>query len=980
MEFRVRYPRIVNFEDFRSRALSEGLRYGEDRMVFLRELAQNSRDAGATNINVTASMDGNELTLKFADDGHGMSFAAARDYLFTLYASSKEGETRSAGQYGVGFWSVLLFDPHRIIIESMTADGEAWARAFDGDLKRDRRLAPNIRSAGTRISLECIIGDDEGPGVLRDIENALNRYCRYLRRNNPVASHLPVYFNGVRVDRPFSIDGPCWMAFKNGSVEGVVGLGDRPKIELYARGLLVWRGTTLDELRYGARSLDDASHPEGLAPVYVLNGNNLSVTLDRRAVVDNRALARVRRIARRRMRELVGRYLDSLSPRPFRERMKDWLIGAFEDLRLGGRLIPIAGTLIIILVLALALCGYWFTRSKGVDPVSVATEASSTAPASGDSPEAVLVPHSNAASTLGAGNGFAGPMVEPLYEGSRLLLEYSPPKDTFFKIATAESLDAGRGITAGPPVPVKLAPSYRCAAGCYDVETNVNAGPGIVAIPVPTGHRVEPNSVSLDGKRIGPLMVTGKGEPVLSLSSLVEGKLRYRTGPGTEPLDPSRWNDLLHIPSRMRLPTAYSAITTNAAAKIDAERRVEMITRFVQPTIAYDRSTITAQAYRKFLGTSPKTGWIEFVTTLSRGDCDVKNTLAIVMLRRAGVPSRLAIGIVGEDGKAISGMHAWIEYHDGTWVTADATGSYPDAAPVVAPTNESGPTPDVSPLKDLIGDRGRVSGNGWARVVALMAATLAGLAGIIALLLLLAGRGAKKINAPGGMEAMRIIAAKMLNSALIQPEVWLRGSGLSSRRLLPVLGKNKKMSLDEAISLGRKGRLWHSSGAPSLVRRALERRARILASRDPAFGEIISRLHGIVDLDEVAALKLTRAEDLPDDLQQSGHLIDEVDRLIGLASMPERTVVACRGPLGNISRDVDLRGLGLGRGSRWPPWFIAVSPTDEDVRRRAALWSVDPPLAAFLLLDVILARSELLRPERESIREKAALDMLKVVR
>ena len=966
----------MNFDDFRSRAIEEGLRYGEDRLVFLRELAQNSRDAGATNINVTASMDGDELMLEFADDGDGMSFVDARDYLFTLYASSKEGETRSAGRYGVGFWSVLLFDPHRIVIESMTADGEAWARAFDGDLKRDRRLVPNIGSAGTRIRLECTINDDEDPGVLRDIENALNRYCRYLRRNNPDASHLPVYFNGVRIDRPFSIDGPCWMAFKNGSVEGVVGLGHRPKIELYARGLLVWRGTTLDELRYGARSLDDASHPEGLAPVYVLNGNNLSVTLDRRAVVDDRALARVRRIARRRMRELVGRYLDSLSPRPFSERMKDWFIGAIEDLRLGGRLIPIVGTLIITLVLALAcaLSVYWFFLNKDIDPTSGVTEASPDPVASGDPSKTVLVPHSDAASTLDTGDGFDGPMVEPLYKGSRLSLKYSPPEDTLFKIATAESLDAGRGIIAGPPVPAKLAPSYRCAAGCYDVETSVHAGPGILAIPVPTGHRVEPDSVWLDDQKIRPLMITGKGEPVLSLSSLVAGKLRYRTGPGTEPLDPSRWNDLLRVPSRMRLPVAYSAITSRAATAIDTDSRVEIITRFVQPTIAYDRSTTTAQAYKKFLGSSPKAGWIEFVTTLARGDCDVKNTLAIIMLRRAGVPSRLAIGIVGENGEAISGMHAWIEYHDGTWVTADATGSYPGTTPAIDPAKQSGPTPD----KTMTGDRGRHSGNDRARVVALVAATVAGLAGIIALLLLLAGRGAKKINAPGGVEAMRKIAAKMLNSAIVQPEVWLRGSGLSSRRLLPVLGKQKKMSLDEATSLGRKGKLWHSSGAPSLVRRATERKARILANRDPAFGEIISRLHGIVDLDEVAALKPTRATDLPRELQRSGHLIDEVDRLIGLAGMPERTVVACRGLMGNISRDVDLRGLGLESGSRWPPWFIAVSPTDEDVRRRTALWSVDPALAAFLLLDVILARSELLRPERESIRERAALDMLRV--
>ena len=100
--------------DFKKRALHEGLRYGEDRMVFLRELAQNSRDAGARSIRVTTKLEGGELSLPFEDDGAGMGYDHARSYLFTLYASSKEDETTSAGRFGVGFWSVLLFKPSAI--------------------------------------------------------------------------------------------------------------------------------------------------------------------------------------------------------------------------------------------------------------------------------------------------------------------------------------------------------------------------------------------------------------------------------------------------------------------------------------------------------------------------------------------------------------------------------------------------------------------------------------------------------------------------------------------------------------------------------------------------------------------------------------------------------------------------------------------------------------------------------------------------
>ena len=93
--------------------------YGTDPWFFIRELAQNSRDAGAQTIRVRIGYsDDKEEVLTFEDDGNGMSYDEARRFLFRLYASSKDEDKNSAGMFGIGFWTVLKFNPSRLIIES----------------------------------------------------------------------------------------------------------------------------------------------------------------------------------------------------------------------------------------------------------------------------------------------------------------------------------------------------------------------------------------------------------------------------------------------------------------------------------------------------------------------------------------------------------------------------------------------------------------------------------------------------------------------------------------------------------------------------------------------------------------------------------------------------------------------------------------------------------------------------------------------
>ena len=117
---------------FRERALHEALRYGSDPLVLVRELLQNARDASATTVSFETAATGGTVRLSCRDDGHGLTFAEAERDLFTLYASRKT--PADAGRFGVGFWSVLLWGPTRLVVRSWPRAGDPWEAEWDGAL------------------------------------------------------------------------------------------------------------------------------------------------------------------------------------------------------------------------------------------------------------------------------------------------------------------------------------------------------------------------------------------------------------------------------------------------------------------------------------------------------------------------------------------------------------------------------------------------------------------------------------------------------------------------------------------------------------------------------------------------------------------------------------------------------------------------------------------------------------------------------
>ncbi len=948
-------------------------------MVFLRELAQNSRDAGARKVGVSALVEGDDVVIAFGDDGSGMTFDHARRFLFTLYASSKEDEERAVGRFGVGFWSVLLFDPDHIVIESMIDEGESWAMALDGALREPRRVECGLRTPGTRITVRKRVAQGgEGQRILLEVERSLSKYCRHLRQNDRSASVLPVSLNGKRIDKPFAVGGPCWLAFADSVVEGAVGLGERPRVELYARGILVWRGTSIEELRHGAPPATEPTFPEGLAPVYILCGNDLAVTMDRRTVVDDRALSRVRLAARRRMRELLGLYLDGLCPRPVHRRLGGWIAGRLGDLGAEHRIGPwvALAALLVALVAAVFVWGPRFfagdRTAAGVVPSSKGSFASTPGPVTDP---VGPVP-------LGPTPGFDGPLVHPIGRETHTFLGYAPAGEpALLRIMVAEEIHPGRGPRAARPGRLRAAPGFRCAAGCLSVETVVDAGPGSLHLPTPTGHRVDTDSVWLSGRPVKDLRLTPEGLYAIELTSAVRGGLLYRTGPSMEPLEPDRLAAMLAVPDASVLPSDFAAEVVAAMVLPSTRDRMRHLRAFVERRIIYDRGPVTAEAYARHAAGDPSDGWLDLVAGLGHGDCDVKNGLLVVLARRAGIPSRLAIGFAGRDGRALPGMHAWAEYHDQGWLPADASGMAGEPAAPPAPAAAVAPALGVGPFPSPPGGpfvRPEITRRPvWFVPLIAVAAGAALFAALVGIALLLAGGVRRKLVAPGGREVRRKVAAEMLAGALARPGSW---SGAVARRpLLPVLGGRAPMSLAEGLAAGREGRLWYSVGKDSLVRGVVAGGARILDAADPVFGDLGSRIPGAANLDEIARLAPVEADRLVEPHRAAGELVEEADELLVAAGMRAGTLVPCPGLQGAVCRDVDLTGLPTAR-TAFPRRFVAVGVSHHDVRRRAALAVTDRPLAAFLLLDLILSRSGLLWPDRDEIRRRAAAQALEVPR
>lgn len=649
--------------DFRKLA-EDGCRiYGDDPWFFFRELAQNARDAGASRIDIEARrLPSGEEYLRFTGDGSGMRLEEARRFLFRLYSSSKEKDRCAAGMYGIGFWSVLRFRPDHIVVESDN-DKEHWGIAIDADFEL-RRVDCRKDGRGTRVTMVRKAQYRTGEEYVTELTEAVSRYCRYLRRNDRNSTPLTVYVAGRKVNEPLRLSGPMTLSFREGAVEGAVGLAETPKVELFARGLPVWHGVLLDELSHSAgRQRWRSQVARGLSPVFLLNGNNLDVIMSRNAVIDNRALARVRRAARRALTRLVDIHLRQAFPVGSKGSFPQ-LAEAFMDWAKGVR----AAYLLAAAFLTLgALLAYRY--APGLEKSPVATEslraesesvASEPQKAPGTRPRAKveILP-----------DGYQGAVVNEVRQSLSVDMSFEPPGSAWFKILTADRYEPTAGLLPRGGDAQPASGEFTCDQDCITVRLSLPSG-GPTVLPAPSGFRVDVNSVRLDGAPVPALLRAGDGAALVTLPDH-GGVLHFVTGPERAPgaLTEEDRKLLTRIPEDLPWPEGLDEALEESAG-LPVDHRVLAAVAITQRLLEYDDSKKSAALYREL---KKSDGWLGFVLATGRGDCDVLNGVAILLLRRLEVPSRLAVGLVGAEGKLAPGLHAWTEYYDRGWHAVDAS-------------------------------------------------------------------------------------------------------------------------------------------------------------------------------------------------------------------------------------------------------------------------------------------------------------------
>jgi hypothetical protein len=899
--------------DFRGFADAVTRTYGDDPWFFLRELAQNSRDAGARAIRVAAATTPAGMeTLTFEDDGRGMTLAHARRFLFRLYASDKGGDRAAAGCYGIGFWTILRFRPVAIHLQSRHGDA-SWAMALDADLNA-RPDACRLTRPGTVVTLTrpaACAADDE---FARQVQGGLRTYCRYLRRNDRRGSMLPLWFAGTNLTEPMALPGPLSLSFRSGPVEGAVGLGEKPEVRLFARGLPVWQGTVLGQMSHLQADADvHAEVGEGLAPVFLLNGNHLDVTFSRNLAVENKALDLVRRKAEAALHRLLETALEKTFPRSWQQRCRDRLLAAVLPLRAArGRLLRpgwhwLPLLLLLLVTLEFIFLPQWFPARPGVEAPWFSLRA---APMS-----------------------YRGAVVAAPAAGALPLFSYSPGDSRWFRLFAADTYDARSGFIRQPTRErLALTPPPPCPPSAV-MRMRLRAESREIFLPMAVGQALLPGSLRLDGRPIHETSTSVQGETVAVLPT-AGGRVEYGSCPGRQrpELAPAEASRYTALPGGLTLPEdLQTAVHASRTAPVSA--RVALALVLTRQRLVYDASAWAAERYRR---AGHASSWLAMVLEIGRGDCDVLNGLQVLLLRKMGVPARLVIGMIGEDGKARTRLHAWGEYFDRGWEVSDVTAlSVPGPGgkdvrrpgPAYAPPTRARPLPLFSPLR-------------YGPVPFFIMLLALGTGALLLLLRRLRRAGTSVF--PSGEEMMKPLL-QIARQAFLQPALWGTANPLWRHRLLPTVD-GAPVSVQQALRLLRRNRLFMTANRNPLALAMAASRITVLDLSQPLYAPWRTLWEGAVDSDRLCRLRpeppamgdsLLLAS-LNAVLAKRRHQAPALLLTPGL-STPELLRVTLPKPL----KDAPFF---------FPRRFIAVAPGGKILSRAAALYRENPPLAVLRFL------------------------------
>ncbi len=283
----------------------------------LRELVQNSIDAGSPRIDVWLSYepaaDGGGTMLVHVDDiGEGMDEAIIDQQLTTLYASSKAGDLTKIGKFGIGFVSVFALAPRAVLVQTGRG-GEYWEVFFGEDRSFTKsRLEEPVE--GTRVTL-FLAGDAARYATLVASSRAtLHRWCRHSDTEITFADRSdPRARTPALINEPFTLEAALGVRVELDGTEILLGYRRAPEYAFFNKGLTLF-ATREAELALGA-------HAERFAHIgFKLKSRYLEHTLSRETILKDqnydKAIALLRSAADQRLATALVEELVTLAARP----------------------------------------------------------------------------------------------------------------------------------------------------------------------------------------------------------------------------------------------------------------------------------------------------------------------------------------------------------------------------------------------------------------------------------------------------------------------------------------------------------------------------------------------------------------------------------------------------------------------------------------------------------------------------------------
>ena len=155
-------------------------------MDFLRELAQNSMDAGTPRIDIILEYEVGDpkgvLSIHVVDYGDGMDEQIIDKQLTRLFSSNKENDLTKIGKFGIGFTSIFAIKPEAVLLHT-GRHGEYWELLFHADRSYEKRPLTEPVS-GTKITLFKRFDEDEAKALWQK-RFVLTYWCEH--------SEIPIY-------------------------------------------------------------------------------------------------------------------------------------------------------------------------------------------------------------------------------------------------------------------------------------------------------------------------------------------------------------------------------------------------------------------------------------------------------------------------------------------------------------------------------------------------------------------------------------------------------------------------------------------------------------------------------------------------------------------------------------------------------------------------------------------------------------------